>query len=143
MLHLFILSASLLCSLPLVLVETSRLANLLGKSHSALRVCCRNNVMFYVSSFPPGVYVGILNSIPGPIIHYFNIRKLWVSLRYAEVGGSSVKLAENLLQQKTVKLAANLLQQKTAKLAGNLLQQKTVKLAENLLQQKRSNFLLT
>ena len=35
-----------------------------------------------------------------------------------------VKLAVNLLQQKTVKLAENLLQQKMVKLAVNLLQQK-------------------
>ena len=47
-----------------------------------------------------------------------------------------VKLAVNLLQQKTVKLAVNLLQQKMVKLAVNLLQQKMVKLAVNLLQQK-------
>ena len=49
-----------------------------------------------------------------------------------------VKLAVNLLQQKTVKLAVNLLQRKTVKLAVNLLQQKMVKLAVNLLQQKKN-----
>ena len=45
-------------------------------SHSALRVCCQKKcfVVFYVFSFPPGVYVGTLNliaSIPGPSILTF------------------------------------------------------------------------
>ena len=69
--------ASLSCSLPFVSVETAGWLPCGGRaSHSALRVCCRKKgfVVFYVFSFPPGVYVGTLNlieSIPGPFILTF------------------------------------------------------------------------
>ena len=65
---MFIVPASLSCSLPFVpgWLPCSERA-----SHSALRVCCRIVfVVFYVFSFPPGVYVGTLNliaSIRGPL----------------------------------------------------------------------------
>ena len=71
---MFILSASLLCSLPWFWL---RLAGWLtcwerARIYPALRVCCRKNVLLSfcgVFSLPPCVYVGaLIASIPGPSI---------------------------------------------------------------------------
>ena len=69
MIHLSIVYASLLCSLPLVLVETSQMPTLLGKSCSfcSSSVLLEKCFMFYEFPFPPDVYVGTLRltaSIP-------------------------------------------------------------------------------
>ena len=74
----FIVPASLLCSLPLVLIETSRMNTLSGKSCSfcSPSLLSENVVMFHVFSFSPGVYVGTLNliaPIPGPSILTFQV----------------------------------------------------------------------
>ena len=67
--HLFMLSASLLFSLPrtVVVVEIRRMVTLLGKSLSSLLFKCLagKNILvcfvmyFELFSFPPGVYVGL------------------------------------------------------------------------------------
>ena len=71
---LFIVPTSLSCSFPFVPVETWADGYLVGKELVILLFECvvgKCFVVFYVFSFPVGVYVGTLNliaSIPGPSI---------------------------------------------------------------------------
>ena len=73
---------SLSCSLPFVSVETGPDGYLVGKELVILLFVCvvgKYFVIFYVFSFPPGVFDGTLNliaSIPGPSILSFQSQAL-------------------------------------------------------------------